>query len=85
MLIALKETNCLNGVLVSQADGWAVEGDEAKSTGLKLFGIRNHEPNPNIFERLLPKLTASGFSNAEINQLMHLNPVDAFAVRVRTS
>lgn len=85
LLIALKEADCLNRVLLSHDDGWAVEGDEAKSTGLKLFGNGNPEPCTSIFERLLPDLIQAGFTAQEIRQLTAQNPADAFAIRVRTA
>jgi len=85
MLIALKEANCLNRVLISHDDGWAVEGDEAKSTGLKLFGNGNPEPYASISERLLPDLKLAGFTAQEINQHTRQNPAETFAIRVRTA
>jgi phosphotriesterase-related protein len=74
----------LHRVLISHDDGWAVEGDQARSTGLKLFGNGNPEPFTSIFTRLLPDLKAAGFSEEEINQLTRRNPAAAFGVRVRT-
>ncbi len=85
MLVALKEAGCLSRVLISHDDGWAVEGDEAQSTGLKLFGNGNPEPYTSIFTRLLPDLRAAGLADVEINQLTRLNPAQAFAVRTRIS
>jgi phosphotriesterase-related protein len=84
LLVALKEAGCLNRVLVSHDDGWAVEGEEAKSTGLKLFGNGNPEPYASIFARLLPDLREAGFSQDEIRQLTQTNPANAFAIAVRT-
>jgi predicted metal-dependent phosphotriesterase family hydrolase len=84
MLVALKEAGVLHRVLISHDDGWAVEGDQARSTGLKLFGNGNPEPFTSIFTRLLPDLKEAGFSEEEINQLTRRNPAAAFGVRVRT-
>ncbi len=85
LLVALKEANCLNRVLISHDDGWAVEGDEARSTGLKLFGNGNPEPFASIFTRFLPDLRDAGFTQTEIDQLIRGNPAAAFQVRVRTA
>lgn len=83
MLTALKEAGCWSRVLISHDDGWAVEGDGAQSTGLKLFGNGNPVPYTSVFTRLVPDLEAAGFSNEEIRQLMTVNPRNAFAIRVR--
>jgi phosphotriesterase-related protein len=83
MLIALRDAECLNRVLISHDDGWAVEGNEAKSTGLKLFGNGNPKPYTSIFARLLPDLLDSGLTQNEIDQLIDRNPAAAFALRVR--
>lgn len=85
MLVALKEAGCLNRVLISHDDGWAVEGEEAKSTGLKLFGNGNLQPYTAIFTRLLPDLRAAGFPEGEIDQLTRRNPMAAFSIRPRTA
>jgi len=85
MLLALKEAGCLNRVLVSHDDGWAVEGEEAVSTGLKLFGNGNAQPYTSILTRLLPDLREAGFSQAELDLLTRTNPAAAFGIRVRTA
>ncbi len=85
MLLALKVAGCLSRVLISHDDGWAVEGEQAQSTGLKLFGNGNPEPYSSIFTRLLPDLRAAGFTDSDVNQLTRLNPAQAFAVRTRTA
>lgn len=84
MLVALKEAGGLHRVLISHDDGWAVEGDQARSTGLKLFGNGNPEPFTSIFTRLLPDLKETGFTEEDIDQLTRRNPAAAFGVRVRT-
>ena len=84
MLVALKEAGCLHRTLISHDDGWSVEGREADSTGLKLFGNGNPEPYTSLFTRLLPDLREAGFTQVELNQLTRTNPVAALAVRVRT-
>lgn len=84
LLVALKEAGGLNRTLVSHDDGWAVEGAEARSTGLKPFGNGNPTPFTSIFTRLLPDLRAAGFTTEDLDQLMRRNPAAAFGVRVRT-
>jgi len=84
LVVALREAGCLNRVLVSHDDGWAVEGDQAKSTGLKLFGNGNPEPFASLFMRLLPDLRAAGFTADELDQLTRRNPAAALGVRLRT-
>jgi len=79
-LLALKEAGCLHRVLLSHDDGWAVEGEDAQSTGLKPFGNGNPEPYTSLFTRLLPDLRTAGFSETELNQLTRHNPVEAFAM-----
>ncbi len=83
MLVALKEAGCLHRGLLSHDDGWAVEGDEAQSTGLKLFGNGNPEPFTSIFTRLLPDLRTAGFTADDVAQLMGRNPAAAFGIRPR--
>lgn len=80
-LMALKEAGCLNRILVSHDDGWAVEGEEERSTGLKPFGNGNPEPYTSIFTRLLGDLNAAGFSKTELDQLTRRNPAQAMAIR----
>jgi phosphotriesterase-related protein len=41
------------------------------------------EPHVTIFRDLLPKLKAAGFTEAEIEQMMVVNPREAFTVQVR--
>lgn len=83
-LRALREAGCLNRVLVSHDDGWAVEGEEARTTGLKLFGNGNPRPYASLFERLLPDLETEGFTKAELHLLTRTNPGRAFGLAVRT-
>jgi phosphotriesterase-related protein len=83
MLIALKEAGCLNRVLISHDDGWAVEGDLPKHSTLKLFGNGNPEPYTGIFARLIPDLREHGFTEREIQQIGSVNPLEAMAVRKR--
>lgn len=85
LLVALKEAGGLPRVLISHDDGWAVEGDQARSTGLKLFSNGNPEPFTSIFARLLPDLRAAGFTQNELDQLLLRNPAAAFGVRVRAA
>jgi len=85
MLVALKEAGCLERVLVSHDDGWAVEGEAARSTGLKLFGNGNPRPYASVFDRLLPDLKAAGFTASELDRLQRTHPAEAFSLRIRRS
>jgi len=85
MLLALKKAGCLNRVLISHDDGWAVEGEEPHEAGLRLFGNGNLKPYASVFAQLIPDLRAAGFTQAEIAQLTPINPGQAFALRVRTA
>lgn len=84
MVKALIEAGCLNRVLLSHDDGWAVEGDAAESTGLNRFGNGNPEPYVSIIDRLWPDLEQSGAPRIEIKQLLLWNPIEAFSIRKRT-
>ena len=80
MLVALKEAGCLNRVLISHDDGWAVEGESLTGASLKLFGNGNPQPYRSIQERLLPDLHEAGFTDDEIDMLTRKNPTSALAV-----
>lgn len=83
MITALRDAGCLNRVLISHDDGWAVEGDSERSTGLKLFGNGNPKPYVSVFDRFLPDLETAGVWRTDIEQLLLYNPSEAFAIRVR--
>jgi len=70
----LKEAGYLHKVLLSHDAGWYEPG---KPNGGSFRGYTA------IFDALLPRLKANGFSQDEIDQLMVHNPREAFGIRVR--
>lgn len=83
-LVALRQAGLLHRVLISHDDGWAVEGEAAGTTaGLKLFNNGNPEPYSTIFTDFLPRLRQVGFTPAELDQILIVNPREALALRVR--
>jgi predicted metal-dependent phosphotriesterase family hydrolase len=83
LLVAHREAGTLGRVLVSHDDGWAVEGEAAAGSELKLFGNGNPAPYSSIFERLLTDLRGAGFEQADLDRLTRSNPADALRVRRR--
>lgn len=83
LLGSLKREGLLGRVLVSHDDGWAVEGEAAQGSGLKLFGNGNPEPYRSLFERLEPDLRGAGFTEADWRTLTVTNPAAAFGIRRR--
>jgi predicted metal-dependent phosphotriesterase family hydrolase len=81
-LLALKKENLLNRVLLSHDHFWRVEGEGATGA-IKLSSGGESEPFQAIFTKLLPDLRMSDFSETDIEQLMVINPREAFAIRVR--
>lgn len=71
----LKQHHLLDRVLLSHDAGWY---DPQKDT-------QSLKPYTPLFLRLLPRLKEEGFTDEEVNQLVSINPREAFAVRVRTS
>lgn len=84
-LLSLRSAGCWSRVLVSQDDGWAVEGNSPNGAPLTLFDNGNPRPYASVFERLIPDLRAAGISETELDQLLCVNPARAFALRVRTT
>jgi phosphotriesterase-related protein len=72
-LAYLKAEGVLDRVLVSHDAGWYHVGEPGGGT------FRSYET---LFTELLPALDAAGFTEAEIDQLIAVNPAEAFAVRV---
>lgn len=79
MIQVLKDNRLLSRLLISHDDGWSVEND-AGDISLKLFGNGNTAPYTSIFEQLIPKLKASGFSDREIALIMIRNPQKALSI-----
>jgi phosphotriesterase-related protein len=69
----MKVNNLLNKVLLSHDAGWYHPGIE---NGGEYLGYTT------IFEKLLPALRSENFSEGEINQLMVINPSQAFKIGV---
>ena len=72
-LIFAKNEGILDHILVSHDAGWF---DPAKTQ-------QKVQPYTNLFEFVIPKLKANGFSDADINKLLSVNPARAFGIRVR--
>lgn len=72
-LIFTKEKGILDHILISHDAGWF---DPQKKE-------QKIQPYTNIFENLIPKLLASGFSEKDIQMLLCVNPVRAFSIKVR--
>jgi phosphotriesterase-related protein len=83
MLAAHREAGTLGRVLISHDDGWAVDGDGARGNGLKLFGNGNREPYQSVFTHLLPELKRRGFGEAQVDQMLRVNPSEALTIRRR--
>jgi phosphotriesterase-related protein len=74
MIKTLKEKGCLKRILLSHDAGWY---DPAKENGGEFRGFST------LFEKLIPALKAAGFSEADIKQIIEINPAEAFTVRIR--
>jgi phosphotriesterase-related protein len=70
----LKANGLLNKVLLSHDAGWF---DPAKENGGNFRGYTT------LFEKLIPALRGSSFSENEITQILVLNPANAFRIGVR--
>lgn len=82
-LEAHRAAGTLNRVLLSHDDGWAVQGDAPTGGALALFENGNKTPYESIFTTLLPTLREKGFSEADIDQLLVVNPREALTIRKR--
>lgn len=82
-LEAHRAAGTLNRVLLSHDDGWAVQGDAPTGGALALFENGNKAPYESIFTTLLPTLREKGFSEADIDQLLVVNPREALTIRKR--
>jgi phosphotriesterase-related protein len=74
LIINMKENKLLNKVLLSHDAGWY---DPEKVNGGDYRGYSV------LFEKLIPSLRKEHFSDAEINQLLVVNPVRAFEIKIR--
>ncbi len=74
MVQAMKERGFLNRVLVSHDGGWYEIGKPNGGT---------FRPYETLFKEFLPALKEAGFSHDEIQQLLVVNPREAFTIRER--
>jgi phosphotriesterase-related protein len=74
MVKAMKQRGLLNRVLVSHDAGWYEVGKPNGGT------FRSYDT---LFKEFLPALKEAGLSQDEIDQLLIVNPREAFTIRVR--
>ncbi|MEO6282440.1 MAG: phosphotriesterase [Dyadobacter sp.] len=74
LIVFLKSKGVLNQVLVSHDAGWYRPGEPDGGE------FRGYTAIP---DKLLPLLTQKGITDADIRQLMVVNPANVFAIRVR--
>jgi len=74
LLANMKSQDLLNKVLISHDAGWYHVGEP---NGGNFIGFTT------LFNKLLPALKDSGFTDNEINLLLVINPAEAFSVRVK--
>ncbi len=72
-LIFAKKNGILNHILISHDAGWF---DPQKKQ-------QNIKPYTNIFDKVIPRLHAAGFTTQDINMLIKYNPAKAFAIDIR--
>ena len=73
-LVRLKKEKSLHRILISHDAGWYEPG---KPNGGNFRGYTT------IFTKLIPSLKETGFKDKDIDQLLVVNPREAFAIRVR--
>lgn len=74
LVLAMKQANLLNRVLISQDAGWYHVGEPGGGT---------FRPFDSLFVEFLPALKAAGLTDAEIRQLTVENPANAFTIALR--
>lgn len=74
MINNLKNNNLLNKVLLSHDAGWY---DPVKENGGEYRGYTT------LYEKLIPLLHSENYSEAEIDQLLVINPAQAFTIGIR--
>jgi phosphotriesterase-related protein len=70
----LKEKGCLSRILLSHDAGWY---DPAKENGGEFRGFTT------LFEKLVPAMKGAGLPEADIKQILEINPAEAFTIKVR--
>ena len=76
MINNLRDDNLLNKVLLSHDAGWY---DPAKENGGEYRGYTT------LFEKLIPLLQNENYSEKEIDQLLVINPSQAFTIKIRNN
>jgi phosphotriesterase-related protein len=71
---SLRDRGCLNRILLSHDAGWY---DPAKENGGDFRGYTT------LFEKLIPAMKREGFSDAELKQILEINPAEAFTIKIR--
>jgi len=69
----IKEAGYLNRILISHDAGWYKPGEENGGSFRGFTGI---------FTALIPALRELGFTNKDINQILEINPRNAFSIRI---
>ena len=72
-ILYAKKHDILDRILISHDAGWY-------DPGKALQDVKGYM---NIFQVLLPELMKKGFSQEEIDQLLIVNPAEAFAIKIR--
>ena len=73
-IISMKEAGLLTRILISHDAGWYDP---------MVPGGGNYRGYTDIFKYLLPTLEAKGFTQQDIDQILEINPQEAFKIRVR--
>jgi phosphotriesterase-related protein len=74
-IIEMKKNGLLHKVLLSHDSGWY---DPAKPGGGQINGYTD------IFEYLIPALKKKEITQDEINQILFINPAEAFKIKIRS-
>jgi phosphotriesterase-related protein len=74
LVLALKARGLLHRVLISQDAGWYEVGQP---------GGGEFRPYDTLFKEFVPALKTNGFADEEVDQLLLVNPREAFTIRVR--
>lgn len=73
-VVNMKKHHCLDRLLLSHDAGW-FNPDQPDGSG--------YQPYTFVFEILVPALRKAGITDAELNQIMVINPSKAFTIRKR--
>jgi len=78
MLINLKNSKLLGQTLISQDAYWQVRKNDEN----KIHFTHHGSPYSAIFKGLIPSLKNAGFTQKDIDQLLIINPAEAFKIEV---